>query len=66
MSLKIFHIVFIVLSILLTLGFGIWSVMQGGGMLSVLGVISFVIAVLLVFYLVKVIAKFKQMGSPSN
>lgn len=61
MSLKVFHVVFIVLSILLTIGFGIWGVMQGGGMLLVLGIISFAIGILLVFYLIKVVAKFKQM-----
>ena len=63
MSLKVFHIVFIVLSILLTIGFGIWSLMQGGGMLSVVGIISVVVGILLIFYLIKVVAKFKQIGS---
>jgi hypothetical protein len=60
LSLKVFHVLFIVLSILLTIGFGIWGVMQSGGMLLALGIISFFIGILLVFYLIKVVAKFRQ------
>lgn len=63
MSLRVFHIVFIVLSILLTVGFGIWGVMQNDNLLLSLGVISFVMGILLVFYLVKIVRKFKQVSS---
>lgn len=63
MSLRVFHIVFIVLSILLTVGFGIWGVMQGNNLFLSLGVVSFVIGILLVFYLVKIVRKFRQVNS---
>lgn len=62
MSLKIFHVVFIILSILLTIGFGIWGVMQSSGLFISMGVISFVLAVLLVFYLGRIVRKFRQVG----
>lgn len=60
LSLKFFHVVFIVLSILLTIGFGIWGVMQSSGLFLLLGIISFVIGILLVFYLIKIVKKFRQ------
>lgn len=63
MSLKVFHVVFIVLSILLTIGFGIWGVMQSSGLFVLLGIISFVIGILLIFYLVKIVKKFRQVDS---
>lgn len=63
MSLRIFHIVFIILSILLTIGFGIWGVVQNEGLFLSLGIISFVIGILLVFYLVKIVRKFKEVNS---
>lgn len=63
LSLRIFHIVFIILSILLTIGFGIWGVMQANNLFLFLGVASFVIGALLVFYLVKIVRKFKQVSS---
>ena len=63
MSLRVFHMVFIVLSILLTIGFGIWGVMQNNGLFLLLGIVSFVIGILLVFYLIRILKKFKQVGS---
>lgn len=63
LSLRIFHIVFIILSILLTIGFGIWGVMQANNLFLFLGVASFVIGALLVFYLIKIVRKFKQVSS---
>ena len=50
MSLKAFHLVFIIVSIALAVGFGVWLVAQGGLMNVILGVISFGVAVGLVFY----------------
>ena len=63
MSLRVFHIVFIVLSILLTVGFGIWGLFQGDNLYLSLGIISFVIGILLIFYLMKIVRKFKQVNS---
>ncbi len=55
MSLKAFHLVFIIASILLALGFGGWSLMnyysaQGQRLDLALAVASAVVAVALVFY----------------
>jgi hypothetical protein len=63
LSLRIFHIVFIILSILLTIGFGIWGVMQNDNLFLSLGIVSFFIGILLMFYLVKIVRKFKQVSS---
>jgi hypothetical protein len=63
LSLRVFHIVFIVLSILLMVGFGIWGVFQGDNLYLSLGIISFVIGILLIFYLMKIVRKFKQVNS---
>lgn len=54
MSLKAFHILFIALSTMLAVGFGVWSVRmyaaaQGGGYM-VMGVLSFACAVALLVY----------------
>lgn len=66
LSLKIFHIVFIVLSIMLAIGFGIWGIMQSNDLFLLLGFISFVTGILLVFYLIKILRKFKQVGHPND
>ena len=54
MSLKAFHVVFISFSILLALGFGGWLVAQyrqsGEPLWLVAGILSFAVAVSLVFY----------------
>ncbi|HEY4643464.1 MAG TPA: hypothetical protein VIH68_01960 [Bacteroidota bacterium] len=54
MSLKHFHIVFIILSILLAFGFGIWSVNSYGKSQDstdlTLGIISLAVGVGLIFY----------------
>jgi hypothetical protein len=54
MSLKTFHIVFIVASFLLTAGFGVWGVTdykQGGGTASlIMGCVSFVLTGALLVY----------------
>ncbi len=54
MSLKAFHLIFVTFSFLLTVGFGIWGVAQyvhgGPGADLVMGVISLVLAVGLIWY----------------
>lgn len=54
MSLKVFHIVFITMSVLLAVGFGVWAIVKWtrDGQLSgvVLGVLSLVGAVGLLWY----------------
>jgi hypothetical protein len=52
-----------VLSILLTVGFGFWGVTQSDNLFLSLGVISFVVGILLVFYLIKIVRKFKEVSS---
>lgn len=60
MSLKAFHVLFILLSILLAFGFGIWGLQQlhppaayltGGG--------SFLFGIVLMFYFFRFLEKFK-------
>ncbi len=46
MSLKTFHVVFVTLCIIFTIGFGIWEIRDH----PVLGVTSFVLSVVLIFY----------------
>jgi hypothetical protein len=66
MSLKAFHIVFIVFSILLAFGFGIWSIAQyaGAGRASdlVFGVVSLAAGVGLIFYGKYVLKKLKDIS----
>jgi hypothetical protein len=50
MSLKIFHIVFIICSTLLTLYFGVWSFKHGGTGYIALGGLSFVAGAGLIYY----------------
>ena len=50
MSLKAFHLIFIIVSIALAFGFGVWLVAQGGLMNIMIGVISFGVGVGLIFY----------------
>jgi hypothetical protein len=67
MSLSTFHQIFIAASIVLTLGMGIWSVdaalSRGDSGAILLGVISGVSCVVLVFYGLKVRTKLKQWRS---
>jgi multisubunit Na+/H+ antiporter MnhC subunit len=50
MSLKAFHLVFIVVSIALAFGFGVWLVLQGGLWNILFGIASFAVGVGLIFY----------------
>jgi hypothetical protein len=61
MSLKAFHIVFIVLSVGTTAGFGIWALTSPDGSMA-LGLVSLVAAVLLVIYGVAFLNKMKREG----
>jgi len=67
MSLKAFHVFFVSVSILLGFGFGAWeiySVVQGGGGKAdlVMGIISLVAGVGLIFYLRAVLRKLKNIS----
>ncbi len=63
MSLKIFHVIFIIASILLSVWYGIWAIkfylttqqITYGGM----GFCSFMLAIALIVYLNKVVRKLK-------
>ena len=50
MSLKAFHLIFIIVSIALAFGFAVWLVLQGGLLNILLGVASFAAGVGLIFY----------------
>ena len=66
MSLKAFHIVFVTVSILLTLGFGVWSLVQFSEAKRpldlVFGIGSLLAAVGLVFYGKYVLKKLKDIS----
>ena len=66
MSLKAFHLVFIILSILFTLMFGVWGVVNHGSSEKtgelVLGIISLVGTVGLSVYLYYFLKKFKHVS----
>jgi hypothetical protein len=61
MSLKIFHIVFIVLSTALSLWFGVWCFRTGGSSYMIGGVLSFVVGGLLVYYGDRFFRKMKKL-----
>lgn len=66
MSLKAFHIFFVSVSILLTVGFGISELrnsLQGGTGNPWMGIGSFAITVLLIFYLRWFLKKLKDEGN---
>jgi hypothetical protein len=64
MSLKAFHVFFIVVSIVFAVGFGVWGLREhsagrNGGHLA-LGVISFAVGAALVAYLVSFVRKLRN------
>ena len=65
MSLKAFHIFFIVVSILTCFGFGAWGIHDAGvshrSVHLTLGIASCIGGLLLSYYLVKTISRFKRM-----
>lgn len=66
MSLKAFHIVFIVLSILLAVGFGIWEIVSYAETTNssqlVMGLVSFAIAAGLIVYGIRFVRKLRNVG----
>lgn len=66
MSLKAFHIVFIALSILLAIGFGVWEVLEylesGSVAQLITALLSFVVAIALIVYGVRFLRKLKHIG----
>lgn len=62
MSLKVFHICFIVISVLLTGGFGVWALMVNGlpGAFRIMGGVSLLGAIILVFYGIRFLKKAKS------
>jgi uncharacterized membrane protein YuzA (DUF378 family) len=66
MSLKAFHVFFIVCSVLLTLGFGVWGIVgfasSGNVADAVMGGTSIVGAVVLVVYGIAFLKKLKHVG----
>lgn len=66
MSLKSFHLVFIGLSILLALGFGVWEIREyaedGGGGRLIAALLSFAVGAGLIVYGVRFIRKLKHIG----
>ena len=66
MSLKSFHIFFIVVSTLTTLGFGLWTIVrhfQGDASASLwLGIFSLIAGILLIGYGIRFFKKLKQLG----
>lgn len=66
MSLKFFHLVFIVVSILLCFGFGVWllaSNAESSGAISVGGaIVSFAAGLVLIGYAKRFLQKFKKVS----
>lgn len=64
MSLKAFHIFFIAASVLLALGFGVWSVLfyltYDNALYLGMGLVSLVIGMALIFYVIKFMQKLKH------
>ncbi|MGO9243259.1 MAG: hypothetical protein ACLP0A_00395 [Verrucomicrobiia bacterium] len=65
MSLKAFHVLFIVVSILMCLGFGAWCLdsdyARGRTAYTVAGYVSFGLGLLLVLYEIRFLRKFKDL-----
>lgn len=62
MSLKVFHVLFITISIALASWFGIWAVSIDGWGYIVTGIGSFVCAAALIVYQVAFLRKCRQIG----
>ncbi len=66
MSLKAFHVCFVVVSVLCALGFGAWSIADysrtGHGFTLVLGVLGFIAAAALVWYGLWFLRKLKNVS----
>jgi len=66
MSLKAFHVVFVISTILLCFGFGAWAIharMQGGGLFEfILGLISLLGGVAMIVYFKAVLKKLRNIS----
>ncbi len=62
MSLRAFHIVFIVASALLSLGFGVWALTGDGASSTVASVVAFMVGAALVVYGVRFLKKVAHTG----
>ncbi len=66
MSLKAFHIVFVVVSVLLSFGFGVWGIYThlsvGNVTFLIMGIVSFVIGIALIIYGINFMKKLKHIG----
>jgi len=66
MSLKAFHIVFVTASILLSFGFGVWSLLdykdQGKPAELLGGIVSLLVGVALIFYAKAILKKLKNIS----
>ena len=66
MSLKDFHIFFILISVILAIFFGGWCVKQGGVMYLVSGIVSFLVGIGLVVYLLLFVKKTRKIQNPGE
>ena len=55
MSIKSFHIFFIIISVILSFGVGFWGINQS----PMIGIVSFIGGIVLVYYGIKVYKKFR-------
>ena len=66
MSLKAFHILFIIVSVLLSFGFGVWGIYThlsfGNVTFLIMGIVSFVIGIALIIYGINFMKKLKHIG----
>ena len=66
MSLKAFHIVFIVVSILLSFGVGVWGIYThlsySNVTFLIMGIVSFIIGIALIIYGINFMKKLKHIG----
>jgi len=66
MSLKAFHIVFVTASILLSFGFGVWSLLDykdnGKSAELIGGIVSMLVGVALIFYAKAILRKLKNIS----
>ena len=66
MSLSTFHLFFVTVSFLMSLGVGVWGVRtymaEGGAGTLVLGIVCFLFAIVLIPYGIKVRKKLKQLS----
>ena len=70
MSLKVFHIIFITLSVILAFGFGLWLLISEPGPAAftniVAALLSFGVGILLVLYEIKIVRKFRSLKATGS